>query len=905
MDPKNKAIQALAYRLEASVTSTKEQTHSLGGKIAAMFDIITQDPPSTLLSQALQLLQTLKPQYFIGRAFSPEEAVSLSMCKFLRRLLESLTQVKAYQKAKAAAIKANAKDTSKPQSLLPRNVYPPYKLNDRVKAPVEEMLRQITRALNSYRLEATPRDTLLELLTWIVPWETGIDWSKQFIAQEGAIERLLEIAAASCSSLIERRPSVRHTSPPPPTPASETPTAGAPTPDALPELSRGGILKTSANTRLTVACLLSRLYEDLVSDAQRQSFSQQCAQFVLELLTDKLIESKVEAAAVIGTLFSGPFEVGSMVLSTEGILEGLLLLTQAENIAYQTVALDTIILATNKKDKCVAIIDQAVPILRNLYKSGHDAIKVRALVGLCKLGALGGADASAQSLAEGSTAVLTKACRRLLLKKPTTAAVAAAKDQDAETAKDGGSVDFARVGPLDEANSIRWAIDGLAFLSLNAEVKEVIVHDELLVSAIFKVAEMGLLDAAFPLASLLANLTNSFEEKEITPEMLELAKYAKQHVPQKHELDAPNVVTARRQLLLDLGLPSCLYNLTTKLATGTAAAQPGIRALISRVYLSAAECVEKRGLLVSAGAGKALLNLALDNNTEEGKLAAAQALAKLTITSDPRITFAGQRSLEVIRPILQLLRIDCTALQNYEGLLALTNLASLDEAHRSRILSEKGLAAVEHYMFEEHEQLRCAATECFANLALHHATVVGCGGTLPLEEYASMGKNIVTASGSERVKLLMLFCLNSEDVFLLRAASGALATMSYDPGIIKKITEVSNWFEILQAIAAHPAPAIQHRGAHLLSNMIEHGERSLAEHLARSSMLEVLMALSQQPSIGDKDNLPPEAVILSRGRDMKAVHKEAQLDRERTREAASRALNKFVEMGFIQPVSNE
>ncbi|VDL94192.1 unnamed protein product [Schistocephalus solidus] len=88
----------------------------------------------------------------------------------------------------------------------------------------------------------------------------------------------------------------------------------------------------------------------------------------------------------------------------------------------------------------------------------------------------------------------------------------------------------------------------------------------------------------------------------------------------------------------------------------------------------------------------------------------------------------------------------------------------------------------------------------------------------------------------------------------------------------------------------------------MLSNMIEHGERSLAEHFARTSMLEVLMALSQQPSISDGDNLPPEAVILSRGRDMKAVHKEAQADRERTREAASRALNKLAEFGFIQPL---
>lgn len=99
-----------------------------------------------------------------------------------------------------------------------------------------------------------------------------------------------------------------------------------------------------------------------------------------DLLTDKFIESKVEAAAVIGTLLSGPFDVGSQVLAREGILEGLILLSQAENVTYQTVALDTIILATNKKDKCMAVVDQAVPILRALYKTGDDAIKVRALV---------------------------------------------------------------------------------------------------------------------------------------------------------------------------------------------------------------------------------------------------------------------------------------------------------------------------------------------------------------------------------------------------------------------------------------------------------------------------------------------------------------------------------------------
>lgn len=107
--------------------------------------------------------------------------------------------------------------------------------------------------------------------------------------------------------------------------------------------------------------------------------------------------------------------------------------------------------------------------------------------GLCKLGALGGSDCSAQSLAEGSTVVLAKACRRLLL--------GTKKDAKSEETMDMNGnrdpVDFARVGPMSSSNSTRWAIDGLAFLSLSGEVKEVIVNDAPLLASIFNVAQVS------------------------------------------------------------------------------------------------------------------------------------------------------------------------------------------------------------------------------------------------------------------------------------------------------------------------------------------------------------------------------------------------------------------------------
>jgi len=39
----------------------------------------------------------------------------------------------------------------------------------------------------------------------------------------------------------------------------------------------------------------------------------------------------------------------------------------------------------------------------------------------------------------------------------------------------------------------------------------------------------------YPVAQIFVNLANSYEKKEIEPELLELAKFSKQHVPEEHE----------------------------------------------------------------------------------------------------------------------------------------------------------------------------------------------------------------------------------------------------------------------------------------------------------------------------------------------------------------------------------
>ena len=61
-----------------------------------------------------------------------------------------------------------------------------------------------------------------------------------------------------------------------------------------------------------------------------------------------------------------------------------------------------------------------------------------------------------------------------------------------------------------------------------------------------------------------------------------------------------------------------------------------------RVYLALVEDPENRGLVVQQGGAKALVPLAIDG-TEEGKIRASQALAKIGITMNPEIAFPGQR----------------------------------------------------------------------------------------------------------------------------------------------------------------------------------------------------------------------------------------------------------------------
>ena len=101
------------------------------------------------------------------------------------------------------------------------------------------------------------------------------------------------------------------------------------------------------------------------------------------------------------------------------------------------------------------------------------------------MGSSGGSDASFRLFKEGSLQALSKSCKRLL------------------------------ANPSKGAATRRWAVEGLAYLSLDADVKDALAADRATLAALFSFAHAHPTLVAYPAALVLVNLTNSYDEKRV------------------------------------------------------------------------------------------------------------------------------------------------------------------------------------------------------------------------------------------------------------------------------------------------------------------------------------------------------------------------------------------------------
>ncbi|KAM8760044.1 protein unc-45 homolog B isoform 1-T1 [Acanthopagrus schlegelii] len=555
-------------------------------------------------------------------------------------------------------------------------------------------------------------------------------------------------------------------------------------------------LPLTDNTQLIASVLLNKLYDDLKCDPERTNFREICDEYIKAKIDPNNMDKTIHAINAISGLLQGPFDVGNALVGHQGIMEMMVALCGSEREVDQMVAVEALIHASSKMSRASFIITNGVSLLKDIYKkTKNERIKIRALVGLCKLGSAGGDDYSLRQFAEGSTEKLAKQCRKWLC------------------------------NPQIDTKTRNWAIEGLAYLTNDADVKDDFVEDEPAMKAMFELAKSKDKTVLYSVACTLVNCTNSYEKKEIIPELVQLAKFSKQHVPEQHPKDKKDFIERRVKRLLKAGVTSAL---AVMVKADNAILTDQTKELLSRVFLALSEDPRDRGIIVAQGGGKALIPLALEG-TEAGKVKASHALAKIASISNPEIAFPGERVYEVVRPLVNLLQTDRDGMQNYEALRSLTNLSGFSEKLRVKIVKEHALPEIENYMFEEHDQIRQAATECMCNL-------VSCKEVQ--ERYLE--------DGNDKLKLLVLLC-GEEDEDIQRAAAGGLAMLTAaQKKLCTKMTKVTTqWLEILQRLCLSTDPRIQHRGLVIVYNMLNSDDSELVKKLIESEMLEILSVIGK------------------------------------------------------------
>ncbi|CCD69153.1 UNC-45/Cro1/She4 central domain-containing protein [Caenorhabditis elegans] len=560
----------------------------------------------------------------------------------------------------------------------------------------------------------------------------------------------------------------------------------------------------SAETRQHVAICLQRLEEDMVFDTKRTIFKEKVDMFFNALISrctndDEGHKYRIKLSCFLITMLQGPVDIGINLITNDQLTPIMLEMAASQDHLMQGIAAELIVATVSKHERAINMLKVGIPVLRALYDSEDPTVKVRALVGLCKIGAAGGDDISKATMKEEAVISLAKTCKKFLL----------------ETEK--YSVDIRR-----------YACEGLSYLSLDADVKEWIVDDSLLLKALVLLAKKAGALCVYTLATIYANLSNAFEKPKVDEEMVKLAQFAKHHVPETHPKDTEEYVEKRVRALVEEGaVPACVAVSKTE--------SKNALELIARSLLAFAEYEDLRGRIIAEGGTVLCLRLTKEASGE-GKIKAGHAIAKLGAKADPMISFPGQRAYEVVKPLCDLLHPDVEGKANYDSLLTLTNLASVSDSIRGRILKEKAIPKIEEFWFmTDHEHLRAAAAELLLNL-------------LFFEKFYEE----TVAPGTDRLKLWVLYSAEVEEERLSRASAAGFAILTEDENACARIMdEIKSWPEVFKDIAMHEDAETQRRGLMGIANIM-HSSNKLCSEIVSSEVFRVLVAVTKLGTINQE-----------------------------------------------------
>lgn len=364
----------------------------------------------------------------------------------------------------------------------------------------------------------------------------------------------------------------------------------------------------------------------------------------------------------------------------------------------------------------------------------------------------------------------------------------------------------------EDADSRYASVEGLAYATLKASVKESLCKDKAFVKKLLETLKdsIGKATVMFGALTVVMNLTSylpslSEEQKKVA----QLKNYANATPKAQLEPDVGDkepAVTARCKILLDAGIIPILVSCSKKIS-------PNAIAIITGILLSLSKQQKHRGLIAQQGGVKLLLQLytAATGDTAQDrriKHAAAHTLARVLVSTNPSHVFSSQLPVaSAVRPLLALLDNQDDQpdlLPVFESLLGLTNLASTDDPTRDLII-RVGWQKIEETLLSSNTMVQRATVELVCNLMASPSGVA---------KFADGSK----AAGNRLHILLAL--ADSEDLATRRAAGGALAMLTEWDKACEAVINRERGVEILLGMVGDDNEEVRHRGVVCLRNLV-------------------------------------------------------------------------------------
>ena len=365
------------------------------------------------------------------------------------------------------------------------------------------------------------------------------------------------------------------------------------------------------------------------------------------------------------------------------------------------------------------------------------------------------------------------------------------------------------------------AIEGLAYTSLQAKIKEEIVGNDKLLKRLTKALQEQPA-VAFGCLTVFSNMTTyrarlSEEQKK----MSELKAYANSSKPAPEDpLDDDAHVNMRCRKVLDADVVPAVV------ASCKQSTSPTNVALAVRILLSLAREQKHRAKMAQQGSVKLLLQIEerishSDKSTAEASVIerdAAHALARLLISLDPSHVFSSSLpASSAVSAIASLLSQDQDSeqrnlLPTFEALLALTNLASMeDNSIRDLQLRLVWQELEDHLLFSPNVLVRRASAELVCNLMASPNCVA---------------KFVGDGSKREATRMQILLALaDVEDLATRRAAGGALAMLTeWDAAVTAILDRFSDsgttGVKVLLKMCMDESDEMKHRGFACIANIV-------------------------------------------------------------------------------------